>query len=174
MQTLERICITCKAVKPFTDFHKNKLTKEGVTNKCKVCKNEASRIRYEKNGAKMREQMAAQRKEKYKHRIEIERASRSRRKEFQRPLKNARQQIRNRLLEGKTFTLKSREIAKLYEKPCYNCGTLENLSIDHIVPLARGGSHSIGNLMTLCRKCNASKGKKLLIQWKMYLKKVGN
>lgn len=32
------------------------------------------------------------------------------------------------------------------------------LQIDHIVPVAKGGSHHIGNLITSCRSCNQSKG----------------
>lgn len=32
------------------------------------------------------------------------------------------------------------------------------LSIDHIVPKSRGGSHAIENLRTLCTQCNTGKG----------------
>jgi 5-methylcytosine-specific restriction endonuclease McrA len=37
---------------------------------------------------------------------------------------------------------------------------------DHIIPLARKGTHSIGNLVPACHACNASKGKKLISEWK--------
>jgi 5-methylcytosine-specific restriction endonuclease McrA len=129
--------------------------------------------RYKKEGAKMRLQMAKLRELDYERRIEIERASRARRKEVQRPLKNARQQIRNRILaSANKGILSSREIASLYNQPCQNCGSKANLSIDHIIPLARGGSHTIGNLMTLCKSCNSSKGKKLLVEWKQDLARM--
>lgn len=36
------------------------------------------------------------------------------------------------------------------------------LEIDHIIPLAKGGITSDGNLQTLCWKCNRSKGSKIL------------
>lgn len=36
------------------------------------------------------------------------------------------------------------------------------LEIDHIIPLAKGGITSEGNLQTLCWKCNRSKGSKIL------------
>lgn len=32
------------------------------------------------------------------------------------------------------------------------------LSIDHIVPRARGGSHDPSNLRVLCTRCNSKKG----------------
>lgn len=41
---------------------------------------------------------------------------------------------------------------------CTQCGTDRNLSVDHVVPLARGGTHSLANLRTLCVPCNSRKG----------------
>jgi len=41
---------------------------------------------------------------------------------------------------------------------CLKCGTDENLSVDHIEPLAKGGDNSPSNLQTLCKRCNSSKG----------------
>ncbi|MHB8188944.1 MAG: HNH endonuclease [Ferrimicrobium sp.] len=43
---------------------------------------------------------------------------------------------------------------------CERCGSESDLTVDHIIPLARGGSHDIDNLQTLCRSCNSSKGKR--------------
>ena len=169
----ERVCIKCKVFKPFSDFHKNARTSEGINNECKICKNSRSKQRYQEYGELLRGQMAFQRANSYQHRLEIERASRKRRKSFQRPRKNARQQIRNRLLVANIWTIKDSEINALYSRPCYNCATKEDLSIDHIIPLSRGGRHSIGNLQTLCRPCNSSKGDKFFMAWKLYKLKNG-
>jgi 5-methylcytosine-specific restriction enzyme A len=40
---------------------------------------------------------------------------------------------------------------------CQSCGQTEKLSIDHIIPLASGGSNDISNLQTLCGSCNSRK-----------------
>ena len=40
---------------------------------------------------------------------------------------------------------------------CLTCGATTDLTIDHIVSLARGGSDEIDNLQTLCRSCNSRK-----------------
>ncbi|MDQ2731751.1 MAG: HNH endonuclease [Armatimonadota bacterium] len=42
---------------------------------------------------------------------------------------------------------------------CQVCGTVELLSMDHMIPFAQGGSNRIENIQALCRGCNASKGK---------------
>ena len=45
---------------------------------------------------------------------------------------------------------------------CALCGaTPEALTIDHVVPLYRGGAHVAGNIQPLCRSCNGSKGARL-------------
>lgn len=41
---------------------------------------------------------------------------------------------------------------------CLACGATHSLSLDHIVPLSKGGDNSDDNLQTLCHSCNSSKG----------------
>ena len=45
---------------------------------------------------------------------------------------------------------------------CARCGQLEPsrrlVHLDHIVPVARGGSHDVSNLQVLCARCNQTKG----------------
>ena len=55
------------------------------------------------------------------------------------------------------------EIKRLLGRPCYLCGA-KSTSIDHIIPIARGGRHSIGNLLGACGPCNSQKHSKFLIE----------
>lgn len=41
---------------------------------------------------------------------------------------------------------------------CVQCGTSEDLTIDHIHPKSLGGADTADNLQTLCRPCNCRKG----------------
>jgi 5-methylcytosine-specific restriction endonuclease McrA len=43
-------------------------------------------------------------------------------------------------------------------KKCRICGSRNDLTIDHIVPMRIGGKHEIKNIQLLCRSCNAKKG----------------
>lgn len=41
---------------------------------------------------------------------------------------------------------------------CLRCGARDKLTLDHVIPKVKGGSANVGNLQTLCRKCNTEKG----------------
>lgn len=51
---------------------------------------------------------------------------------------------------------------------CVKCNSKENLEIDHIIPLSRGGRGDEDNMQVLCKKCNRSKKNK--IDFKGYIK----
>ena len=110
----------------------------------------------------------------HERRIEIERVSALKNREKNRPSKNARQSIRNRLVSDSKYVIIYKDLKKIYQEPCFNCGNTENQSLDHRIPLSRGGEHKIGNMMTLCQSCNASKSSKTIMEWKLAKIKKGD
>jgi 5-methylcytosine-specific restriction endonuclease McrA len=51
---------------------------------------------------------------------------------------------------------------------CGYCGLLTpagELTMDHVVPLSRGGRSTKGNVMPSCKACNTAKKQKLLMEW---------
>ncbi|MGP9511110.1 HNH endonuclease [Psychrobacter sp. AOP5-GZ1-6] len=52
------------------------------------------------------------------------------------------------------------------EYRCTNCNSHKDLSIDHKLPVIRGGLNDEDNLHTLCRSCNSSKGTKTMEEWR--------
>jgi 5-methylcytosine-specific restriction endonuclease McrA len=73
---------------------------------------------------------------------------------------------RARLRDNGVFYVSTKEARAIRSRPCFACGGTEDIAIDHIIPIARGGRHSIGNLMPLCVRCNVSKGKMTWFEWK--------
>lgn len=56
---------------------------------------------------------------------------------------------------------------------CFYCGSRvgpSNLTMDHVVPLVRGGRSTKNNLVPTCKECNNKKKYLLLMEWEEYLK----
>lgn len=51
----------------------------------------------------------------------------------------------------------TKNLIMLRDVDCVFCGSSENLEIDHIVPVSKGGDSEPENLQVLCRSCNRSK-----------------
>lgn len=54
---------------------------------------------------------------------------------------------------------------------CQYCGSTENLEIDHIIPLSKGGNNNENNLLTACHNCNSLKWDFSIDE---FLKRYGN
>lgn len=62
---------------------------------------------------------------------------------------------------------KNRSISRNAGK-CVYCNERPAIEWDHVVPIVRGGRHAIGNLVPACRTCNASKGARTLMEWRIW------
>lgn len=54
------------------------------------------------------------------------------------------------------------------EAVCYYCRVMWPISeihFDHVLPLKRGGNHTIENLCVACKTCNLRKNAKLIHEW---------
>jgi CRISPR/Cas system Type II protein with McrA/HNH and RuvC-like nuclease domain len=56
-------------------------------------------------------------------------------------------------------------IKEIWNYQCAYCGSVENLTIDHIVPQSRGGMDVTKNVVCCCHSCNQSKGHE---HWKLW------
>lgn len=48
---------------------------------------------------------------------------------------------------------------------CVYCGRVAD-SLDHVVPVSKGGTNDAENLVPSCRSCNSSKGAKSVDEWR--------
>lgn len=55
---------------------------------------------------------------------------------------------------------------------CWYCGLqvgYPNLTMDHVIPLARGGRSTKDNLVPCCKACNIKKKSSLPVEWDEYM-----
>jgi len=66
---------------------------------------------------------------------------------------------------------------KISEGICYYCGekfSSEELTMDHKIPLARGGFSEKINLVAACKECNNKKKHLLPHEWDEYMNNIKN
>jgi 5-methylcytosine-specific restriction protein A len=64
---------------------------------------------------------------------------------------------------------------RIQKGKCHYCGRevgKNALTMDHVVPLSRGGKSSKGNLVPACKACNNKKKYLLPIEWEEYLRNL--
>ena len=63
---------------------------------------------------------------------------------------------------------------KRSEGKCFYCASAvipKELTMDHIVPIIRGGKSTKGNLVPACKECNNKKKHSLPMEWEEYMKR---
>jgi hypothetical protein len=56
-------------------------------------------------------------------------------------------------------------IKEHWNNQCVYCGSNHDLTLDHVIPKARGGHNITSNVVPACRKCNQSKGSNHWLTW---------
>jgi 5-methylcytosine-specific restriction endonuclease McrA len=73
---------------------------------------------------------------------------------------------RLRLAGGNVTPEQWREILDNFDNRCAYCfAALARSTMDHVIPLSRGGKHEASNVVPACKTCNCSKNAKPLAQW---------
>lgn len=67
-----------------------------------------------------------------------------------------------RIRKNPEFTEEEWEALSLVLGCCQRCGSTEDLTKEHIIPIGKGGANTLDNLSVLCRGCNELKGSKKL------------
>ncbi len=156
---MNKTCPKCKNEKHIDFFYKNSHNKSGYRSQCKECVNSYNATRADK-------------KREYDYYYRIKNRQKIKKvkdlyylnnHELHRNRDHGRRAKKNK---NGVFKVLRKELIKLYNSPCFYCGSLDKITIDHIIPISRGGTHGIGNLVSACSSCNGSKHTKFLIEWK--------
>lgn len=167
----KRTCTRCKVEQSLDCFYKDKCRKDDFSSHCKTCyankhkefrKNNPVKIKQKKTDLEIKK-----RKKDWYERNKDKAIVDNKNWREQNPAKvlNANHLRRTRKLKNGLFLVTVKELNKLYSSACVYCGSEDGIQMDHVVPLSRGGRHSIGNLVPACSKCNLSKGNKYLAEW---------
>ncbi len=88
------------------------------------------------------------------------------------PAELARQRARARELRASPWWKR-----RISDGLCYYCRRPVGprlLTMDHLVPLARGGRSIRGNVVPACKECNTRKRSLLPVEWQEYLDRLGD
>lgn len=81
---------------------------------------------------------------------------------------NRRARIKGSTVNPKSITSFIRRVKSMKTAVCYYCESRvpsKDIHFDHIIPLSKGGAHSIENLCTSCSHCNHSKNSTPIQEW---------
>jgi len=152
-----KICSGCKVAKTAENFSKCSARKDGLHNYCKECAKENRHKRYLLKIVEEREQNRRWHLDNkpWKDPAKREHHNAWRRDSDRKPEVQKR---RAKLLAGGSFTSEEwSQLCTTYGNKCLRCGKLET-TIDHVIPISKGGSNTIDNLQPLCLDCNMWKG----------------
>lgn len=65
--------------------------------------------------------------------------------------------------QANSYTARKKIREKVFDingRICIKCKSRKNLTLDHIVPVSKGGENYISNLQVLCKSCNSKKNNK--------------
>jgi 5-methylcytosine-specific restriction endonuclease McrA len=69
-------------------------------------------------------------------------------------------------IDNRNLSLRDpRQAFEHFGEACAYCGGTDKLTVDHYVPLSRGGMHAPSNIVPACLSCNCSKGAKNAETW---------
>jgi len=180
-----RTCTKCSQRLPITSFHKDKSATDGLRAMCKKCRITNVKVWYQENLEERRIKQTTRRR----NNVEVERERDNKRYERDREKRIAlatEHSHRRKARKLNTVVEKGISILSLKKKhgtKCYYCGkemdfkkgvgrrfNNDMATIEHLIPLARGGEHTFENTVLACRFCNISRGAKSQEEFEKYRK----
>lgn len=190
-------CRKCDTTKPLDEFYNNRSASDGKGSYCKPCwsaymreqtvkhrqrKNATTAKWYQRNRERKATQVRAWR-EVNSDRVRAVQAEYRRAHKGELVDKRAQWQNDNPHLvraaalravakrKGATvYTITLHDLIRVLTSPCSFPGCRrDDIELDHIIPLSRGGSHGIGNIQALCGHHNRTKHNKTWMEYRLHL-----
>ena len=144
-------CSGCTIAKPFALFHVQAAQTDGLAPQCLTCRKAKGDAYRERTRNERLARRRIREHDKYYEDVEASRAA-----SLERYYRRARRSL---------DALGWNHMLSVYAGLCAYCGARPADSVDHIVPVARGGRHSTENILPACISCNCAKRKKTALEF---------
>lgn len=175
-----RICKKCAEPKPLTEFHKDSGNPDGYRAQCKPCRNGYMAGYYSDNQDARKAYEQDRRTNNADHMRALDMARYERHREKRIAL--ATEAVHVRRARMKTVEsepgVNRESLRKRDGDACCYCGIVMDFeravgrvfhgghaTVEHIIPISRGGGHLMSNAKLACRSCNLRKNSKKLDEW---------
>ena len=165
----EKVCPVCNVLKPATGFSGRSDHPGRLRSQCIECKNAEALAYRAANRAEIRVRGASYRATNIDDVAQRLRQWKLDHPESYSAIHRRAKHKRRMLIEQDGGHWTNEEWLALkhaYDYRCADCGKHEpdevSLTVDHVIPLSKGGSNSVGNLAPRCRSCNSKKNNKII------------
>ena len=144
-----KVCTQCYQEKPLECFHLRNSAKDKKSSECKECHRKRKAIYYLTH-RELCLATSARNQSRYKERRYLW------------------WRLRYQSMRALPVITKNMwaSVLRRYKNRCVWCGKDDvDLTIDHLIPIFRGGDNSFGNIVPACRSCNSKKGIKSVVGW---------
>lgn len=166
-----KICGDCGKRKPVEDFWPTRYSRDGLYAYCRDCSSQQKKNRIENMTHDERRHYQARQRHRnrwwrrlnYRKYLNIQRSYRKTETyKINHVVSESRRKSQKLGNGGRLTTEQWRQILRAYGC-CAYCGATDlELTMDHVVPLSKGGPHSPDNVVPACRICNCRKSDKLI------------
>jgi len=172
-----KVCGTCKIEKDVSSFGENRKSSDGLKYSCRDCLNLYQKRRSANLSPEEKEIVLE------KSRIRTTKwlddpTNRARRVEYEstpdRKAYQANYCGRRKVIKagGEVSLVTTKDVMAIHSMPCTACSAPSPSEADHLVPISKGGGHTLDNLIPLCHSCNKSKGDRLWANWRVAVDKA--
>jgi 5-methylcytosine-specific restriction endonuclease McrA len=175
-----RICKVCDEPKPLSEYHKDSGGTDGYRAQCKPCRNGYMQGYYAENIDSRRDYIRAHVANNLEHVRALDRARYERHKDKRIALATEAVHIRRARMMKAEYEpgITDTSLRKIHGDNCRYCGVVMEFkrgkrgaikptraTIEHIMPISKGGTHTWANTTLACHQCNTSKNAKTVDEW---------
>lgn len=180
-----KICKGCGAAKPDAEYHKDSVSPDGLRARCKPCRSGHMAGYYQANREQKIQYERDRRITEGDHLRAWDKARYLRKREQRITLAENHTHIRRARLAGTASDpgITAARLRDIHGGSCFYCLTTLDFtrrtrgqginptraSIEHLLPISRGGTHTWDNVVLCCHSCNTRKNNKTVAEFAQYL-----